>query len=402
MDSIQGEFGKQRELQYIDPLTIKFSDGKLTAKKTFRNARTNLQKEEMQSNRESIRKLGLIKPLLVRPILNDSDGFLYELIAGERRLRNILKLRQERAECYNPEEALWQEANIVYAKVKCFVRECDNETAIRLSIAENLEHSALPELDLMDFCQELAEVTKEDGTKYSRLEISDMCNRSETWISHTLDLGKLPEHVKSMMRNGQLTRTGALSFLQTNRDYIDEVVEVAKQILKEQGEQEATLAEKEERTARIDLEDAENDIIIHQMTEHSQLIELATKRAGAARKRVSAASEKRESALNKADKGKFTADIINRANLMVPGAKKGAPKAMPVKTIREMYTNFSSYITSPDAKGDPLALKTALGVLQLILGHRIAPSIESLIQEESEKLEDEKKTREDAERNDQN
>jgi hypothetical protein len=85
-------FGKQRDLEYIDPTKIMLNDDKMD-NSIFRNARATLNKEEMATNRESIRKLGLLKPIMVRPIKNQ-DGYLYQLICGSRRLRNVLKLRE--------------------------------------------------------------------------------------------------------------------------------------------------------------------------------------------------------------------------------------------------------------------------------------------------------------------
>ncbi len=382
--------GKQRPLEFIDPTKIRLNDDKMD-NSVFRNARTTLKKEEMATNRESIRRLGLLKPLMVRPLVNDPDGYLYQLICGSRRLRNILRLRDE-AEgiskegrsfkqeelCYCPETADWHPATIVYSTVKCFVRECDDETAIAINIAENLEHSKLPEIDLMEFCQELVDIKNDDGSpRYTRTKIADMCNRSESWVSLTLELGQLNDRVKQMMYDDRVTRTAALAFLQTRREKIDDVIEVAENIVREEKKTEAKVAEEEMRLAQIDLEDAQNDVVIHEMMQNEGLRQMAEKRENSARKRVSSASEKRDQALKEADAPKLTADVINKANLIVPDAKKGKPKAMPVKDIRTLYTKFTEFRSKQ--VGDEVLYGVVNALFETILGHRVCTNIEDLI-----------------------
>jgi ParB-like chromosome segregation protein Spo0J len=401
-------FGKQRELEHIDPFQIKLNDDKVEGS-IFRNARTTLKQQEMATNRESIRKLGLLKPLMVRPLKNDPDGYLYQLICGSRRLRNILRLVNESKAiasegrdfseselCYCPETAEWRPAYEVYATVKTFVRECDDDTAIRINIAENLEHSKLPEIDLMEYCQELVDLKKVDGRThlYKREEVADMCNRSESWVSLTLELNQLPESIKQMMYDDRVTRTGALAFLQTEKDKIHEVIALSEQIVREEKLTEAKIIEQGEIvTAQVELEDALNDVEIHDMMENSNLREMANKRAGQCRKRVSAASEKRDTILKEAESPKLTADIINRANLMVPNAKKGstAAKAMPVKSIKEMNAGFKDLLSKSPTKCNRMVLDTVQGVFDVILGHRAPVSVETLIDQLNEQYEFEKK-----------
>ncbi len=398
--------GKQRALEFIDPTKIRLNDDKMD-NSIFRNARTTLKREEMATNRESIRKLGLLKPLIVRPLtIKDPDGYLYQLVCGSRRLRNILRLREQAEDiiregrpfkpeelCYCPETAEWLPATEVYATVKTFVRECDDETAIAINIAENLEHSKLPEIDLMEFCQELVELKKDDNTpRYTRAKIADMCNRSESWVSLTLELNQLPEKVRQMMYDDRVTRTAALAFLQTRREKIDEVIEVGENIVRQEKMTEAAAAEEEMRIAQIDLEDAQNDVLIHEMMQNDGLRQMAEKREGVARKRVSSASEKRDQALKEADSPKLTADVINKANLLVPEAKKGKPKAMPVKDIRTLYTKFTEFRTkqSDIDSTSEIVYGTVNALLETILGHRACPAnIEELIWAERKNVEKE-------------
>lgn len=371
------DFGKQKSLAHIDPFKIKLNDDKI-GDSSFRNARTTIKREEMSTNRESIRKLGLIHPITIRPISPDPDGYEYQLVCGSRRLRNILRLIESNETCYCPETAEWLPAKQVYATVKAFIRECDDETAIRINIAENLEHSKLHEIDLMEYCQELADLRDNGKPRYTRAEIASMCGRCESWISLTLDLLKLPDNIKQMMYDDRLTRTGALNFLQTNKDKLPEVIEESERIAREEKIGELKVAEGELKIAEIDLADAENDIEIQEMMGNNALREIAEKHASSCRKRVTAASNKRDTIFSESKKPKITGDIINRANLIVTGAKKGAPKAILPGRIKDLYTEFKN---SKSYFDDETVFNTVNAVFEVILGHRAVQSIESLYKE---------------------
>lgn len=389
-------YGKQNALELVDPAKIRLNDDKIEDS-VFRNARTTLKKEEMASNRESIRKLGLLKPLIVRPLKNDPDGYLYQLVCGSRRLRNILRLRQEAIGilrekrpfkkeelCYHPETAEWLPATEVYETVKVFVRDCDDETAIAINIAENLEHSKLPEIDLMEFCQELVDIKDENNNpRYTRSKIAELCNRSESWVSLTLDLNQLPERIKQMMFDDRVTRTAALAFLQTRKDKIDDVIEVAENIVRQEKLTEVRVAEEEINLAQIELEDAHNDVEIHNLMGNESLREMAQRRENAARKRVSSASEKRNSALKEAESPKLTADVIHKSTLLVPDAKKGKPKAMPVKDIRSLYAGFKKFKEQKPSVEDATVMETIDSLFEVILGHKACTNIEQLFEKHS-------------------
>lgn len=390
---------KLGEMQ-IDPARIKPNEDALE-NSIFKNARSTLKKEEMASQRESIRKLGLLKNIIVRPINNDPDGFTHQIVCGSRRHRNVLKLIQqaegvlrenrpfkEEELCKKVETGEWLPATQVYAFITCTVRECDDETAIAINLAENLEHAKVPELDLMEFCQYLVDIKDESGKpRYSREWIADRCNRSQSWVSLTLDLNQLPEKVKNLMSENRITRTAALQFLQTDRDKIVDVIEVGENLIRAEKEQKAQLAEEEIQLAQLELEDAKTDLEIHEMTKNSNLMQIANKRINTARKRVSSASEKKEKALKEAERPVLTADTLATANLMVPGAKKGAPKTMPPSDIKKLYKDFKSYREKEENEEDATTFNVVESLFEAILGHKLCSSVEALIKEEKTKTE---------------
>lgn len=384
------KFGKQGDLEHINPRKIKPNEDRI-GDSSFRNARVTLNRESMASTKESIRKLGLLKPLVVRPLRDDPDGYLYQLVCGSRRLRIILKLIAEAEAilkegrdflpeelCYQPETGEWKPATEVYAKVKAFPRECDDETAIRINLAENLEHSKLPDLDLMDFCQELVNTKNADGSyRYKRSEVAEMCGRSESWISLTLDLNKLPERVKNLMHEDRLTRTAALAFLQTKPEKIDAVIEASENIIREEKLCEIRGIEEEIKQIQVKIADAQNDMEIHEMLGNTDMQQLAKKRINSNQKRMSVASEKMENCSKELKQPKLTADAINKANLNVPDAKTGAPKTMSGKEIKSLYEKFKEY--RKETQEETEIIKAINSVFEVILGHKSCEKFEEIV-----------------------
>lgn len=388
--NVQPNFGKDLGVHQIDPNKIKLADDQITTDKPFRNPRTHLNPEEMATKRESIRTLGILKPPLVRPIKNDPDGYTHQMIAGSLRLRSVLKLLDENPECYNSETAEWQPASVVYKTIKCNVRECDHETAIRISIAENLEHTQVPELDLMEYCQELVELQGASGPKYTRTQIAGLCNRSESWVSLTLQLNDLSPAYKKLMHEGRLSRTGAISMiLGTNKEQFGTVIEKCKAVVRQEAAVEEQEALEEERGALSDLEDAEIDMGIHEMQKDEQAHEAAKKRFKSAHKRVSVASDKRKAASKKAEEGVITADTVNKVIMTIPGAKKGKAKPLTAKIIRELHTQYAEYIVKCDGtatEDEKLAARTGMAVVEIVLGKRITETLDKLIAAERLRL----------------
>jgi ParB-like chromosome segregation protein Spo0J len=389
--SVQPNFGKDLGIHQIDPNKIKLADDPITTDKPFRNPRTHLSTEEMATKRESIRTLGILKPPLVRPIQPDADGNTHQMIAGSLRLRSVLKLLDENSECYNSETAEWQPAGVVYKTIKCNVRECDEETAIRISIAENLEHTQVPELDLMEYCQELVELQGANGPKYTRTQIAGLCNRSESWVSLTLQLNELAPAYKKLMNEGRLSRTGAISMiLGTSKDQFGTVIEKCKDVVRQEAAAEEQEAVEEEQTALSDLEDAEIDMGIHEMQKDDQAHEAAKRRFKSATRRVSVASDKRKAATKKAEEGVITADTVNKVIMTIPGAKKGKAKPLTAKVIRELHTQFSEYLVKCDdtTLEQKLAARTGIAVVEVILGKRTTDTLDKLIANEKLRLDE--------------
>ena len=150
---------------------------------------------------DSIREVGLLQPVLVRPA---GDGF--ELIAGERR---------------------WRAAQRVGLQViPALVRETDDNTALEQALVENLQRDDLNPLEEAAAYQQLIE-----DFHLTHEQVASRMGKSRAAISNTLRLLQLPPSIQRALREGQLTMGHARALLGTPDRAFQEAL--AKRIVKE-------------------------------------------------------------------------------------------------------------------------------------------------------------------------
>jgi ParB family chromosome partitioning protein len=150
---------------------------------------------------DSIREVGLLQPVLVRPA---GDGF--ELIAGERR---------------------WRAAQRVGLQViPALVRETDDNTALEQALVENLQRDDLNPLEEAAAYQQLIE-----DFHLTHEQVASRMGKSRAAISNTLRLLQLPPSIQRALREGQLTMGHARALLGTPDRAFQEAM--AKRIVKE-------------------------------------------------------------------------------------------------------------------------------------------------------------------------
>jgi len=133
---------------------------------------------------ESIKSQGILQPLLVRP--RKSGG--YELIAGERRLRAA------------------RLAGL--SKVPILVREVDDQTALMLSLIENLQRE---DLDPLEEAEAYRRLLTEFG--HTQEALSQRVGKDRATVSNVLRLLKLPDDIKDDLREGRITEGHARALL---------------------------------------------------------------------------------------------------------------------------------------------------------------------------------------------
>jgi ParB family chromosome partitioning protein len=139
--------------------------------------RKEFNAEELGELQESLKSSGLLQPITVRR-RPGKDGF--ELIAGERRLRAAMKLG-------------WKE-------IPAIIKEIDDRTILTLALVENLQRTDLNPI--------------EEGEGYHRLshefgltqqQIAETVGKDRTTIANMLRLLQLPEIVRKLLQDGQLS-----------------------------------------------------------------------------------------------------------------------------------------------------------------------------------------------------
>jgi ParB family chromosome partitioning protein len=145
--------------------------------------------EQLAELEESIKKNGLLQPLVVRPRGTATpDGADWELIAGERRWRAVRRLG-------------WSQVPVV-------VREIDDRAMLVLAIVENVQRAGLSALEEAAAYKQLI-----DEFGYTQAEVADSVGRERSTVTNLLRLLQLPASVQRMVNEGQLSMGHARAIL---------------------------------------------------------------------------------------------------------------------------------------------------------------------------------------------
>ncbi len=150
--------------------------------------RRNFSPDSISSLASSIRRYGLLSPLIVR-----RSGLSYELVAGERRLRALRLLGE-------------QETDALVLSV------ADRESAL-LALIENLQRENLSFFEEAEAYQALI-----DTHSLTREELSARVGRSASSIANRLRLLRLPPSVRSMICTHSLTERHARALLRLKNE----------------------------------------------------------------------------------------------------------------------------------------------------------------------------------------
>lgn len=133
---------------------------------------------------QSIKKQGLLQPLLVRGI---SEG-RYEIIAGERR---------------------WRACQIAgLTEVPVLLKQVDDETAMAMALVENLQRE---DLNAMDQARAMHRLTTEFSLTHQ--QVADLLCKSRAAVSNFLRLLSLAAPVKKLLEMGDLDMGHARALL---------------------------------------------------------------------------------------------------------------------------------------------------------------------------------------------
>ena len=161
--------------------------------------RTYFAEESIAELSDSIKAQGVIQPIVLRPIGDDR----YEIIAGERR---------------------WRAAQLAgMEKIPAVIRTVDDESALAMSLIENIQREDLNPLEEATALQRLI-----DDFQFTHQEVADAVGKSRSAVTNTLRLTQLALPVAEMLVAGDLEMGHARALLTLE---VNEQVAVAKQVV---------------------------------------------------------------------------------------------------------------------------------------------------------------------------
>lgn len=140
--------------------------------------RQDVEPAALEELKSSIRRAGLLQPVVVRPAPGGNGG--YELIAGERRLRACQALGWER--------------------IPAVKRDVDDRTVLTLALVENLQRDDLSPVDeARGYERLIAEFS------LTQQDVADAVGRNRSTVANALRLLKLPKAVLAMLHESHLS-----------------------------------------------------------------------------------------------------------------------------------------------------------------------------------------------------
>lgn len=134
--------------------------------------------KEMEELTESVRRNGILQPLILRPS-PDKPGH-YQIIAGERRWRAA-------------QAAQLHEAPAI-------VRDLSDQDVLEIAIIENVQRADLNPIDEASGYAQLIE-----KFSYTQVQLAEAMGKSRPYIANMLRLMSLPEAVRDFVATGALT-----------------------------------------------------------------------------------------------------------------------------------------------------------------------------------------------------
>ena len=142
--------------------------------------RTVMNPELLAELSESIKMYGIIQPLLVTQEVGHDGRTVYQLIAGERRLRAAKAAGLDR--------------------VPVTIRQTTPQELLEIAIVENVQRADLNPIEEAIAYQRLME---EFGL--TQREVAERVGKSRTAVANTLRLTELPADVRASITNGEIS-----------------------------------------------------------------------------------------------------------------------------------------------------------------------------------------------------
>ena len=139
--------------------------------------RGRFAEESLQELSESIKKNGILQPIIVRRIQGKES---YEIIAGERRFRAAKLAGLE--------------------SIPVIVKDFNDAQALEIALIENIQRENLTPIEEADGYKRLQE-----EFNYTQEQLGNVLGKSRSHVSNMMRLLTLPQSVKDMINDGSIT-----------------------------------------------------------------------------------------------------------------------------------------------------------------------------------------------------
>lgn len=144
--------------------------------------RKTFSEAELKDLSESIKEKGVLVPIIIRPVQN--KPYLYEIVAGERRYR-AAKLAG-------------------LSEIPALVKTLTNQNAMEIALIENVQRENLNPIEEAEGYENLMQ-----KCAYSIEDVSKLIGKSASYIRNLMRINDLPESIKEMVKNGELSASHA-------------------------------------------------------------------------------------------------------------------------------------------------------------------------------------------------
>ena len=137
--------------------------------------RKNFDKEKMEELKESIKKHGIIQPIVVRKMANG-----YEMVAGERRLKAAKEIGLK--------------------KIPAIIKTFNNEKSLEIALVENIQREDLNPVEQANAFKRLI-----DEFNLTQQELAGVTGKSRALVTNTIRLLKLNPKIQKNISEGKIS-----------------------------------------------------------------------------------------------------------------------------------------------------------------------------------------------------
>jgi len=156
--------------------------------------RKNFDQEKLEELKESIKRHGVIQPIVVRKIANG-----YEIVAGERRLRAAQEIKLK--------------------KIPAIIKNFSNEKSLEIALAENIQREDLNHIEQANAFKRLI-----DEFKLTQQELAEVTGKSRALVTNTIRLLKLNSEIQKNISEGKISFGHAKLLLSLEDEELQRVV----------------------------------------------------------------------------------------------------------------------------------------------------------------------------------